>query len=510
MLVAIALTVAAACQGEPPAAAPFHAVGFHSSWVLDEGRRYRYPGDSGAVYGGPHGAPRPVLVNEWYPATGTDPERAMVHGDYFAIESAGERIAPFAQALAEYAREIAREEVGAQTFEAALNTPARVFRDAEPATGPFPVVLYHSGAGSSFEDNAAFCARLASRGYVVLGSAFCRADGSDLGIDGGDGSGDDLELLTRHAASLPHADAGHLALAGHSAGAQAVLRHACKPSSRVDALVLLDTTVDYYGLDMPLHARLVDEVLAAADDLALPLFAAASSEASFQLCDRLDRCRRIYWTVPALGHNEYIAQGLQALTADDSEHATAVRAAHTRLVDDAVAFLDAELRGEGGALARAISAGRASTIGGPAPHVELAEVGVAAPAPYDPQSPNPPTPRQLPHLLRERGPALTGEVLVRFAGRGCPWEESNMVLGSLLWELVETEGRVGEARDLLARIETFRPRVTSLFTFLADFAELVGRRADARRAVAVHSALAPDDEALRSRLADLSDPASDR
>jgi hypothetical protein len=43
-----------------------HAAGFRSSWTLDWGRRYRTAFDGGATYGR-ESAPRPVLVELWYP-----------------------------------------------------------------------------------------------------------------------------------------------------------------------------------------------------------------------------------------------------------------------------------------------------------------------------------------------------------------------------------------------------------------------------------------------------------
>jgi predicted dienelactone hydrolase len=53
-----------------------------------------------------------------------------------------------------------------------LDTLTPCIRNAPHAEGKFPLVIYHSGNGSSFEDNSVLCEFLASHGYVVLGSAF--------------------------------------------------------------------------------------------------------------------------------------------------------------------------------------------------------------------------------------------------------------------------------------------------------------------------------------------------
>ena len=57
-------------------------------------------------------------------------------------------------------------------FDAFLATPTACTRDAPVHGADHPLVLYHSGAGSSFEDDAVLCEFLASHGYVVIGSAF--------------------------------------------------------------------------------------------------------------------------------------------------------------------------------------------------------------------------------------------------------------------------------------------------------------------------------------------------
>ena len=126
-----------------------------------------------------------------------------------------------------------------------------------PAAGKFPVVIYHPGLGGTFDDNAVACEYLASHGYVVLSSAYEAADSSSLNIDGDLATSlDDLNFLLRYAATLPFADSCQVAAMGHSYGAQAMLAWRRAPNSPLDAVVFLDSTVEYRPLDdIPLSRR---------------------------------------------------------------------------------------------------------------------------------------------------------------------------------------------------------------------------------------------------------------
>ena len=263
-----------------------HSVGFRSRWALDETRTYRTTWDKGATYGG-QGAPRPVLVNMWYPAPASGDGATMTHGNYFTIEPRDARLALLAGALQDFARDVfVQEFLGAPEQElnaeelamlkVLLASPAGCRRGAEPAKGPFPLLVFHSGAGSSYEDNAQFCTYLASHGYVVVGSAFLAGDGESLQTDGNESSVEDLRFLIEHASRLPFVDGDHVAVAGHSLGAQATMRYGAQPGSRADVLILLDTTVDYYGLVIPLFESVTDAVSPGVEHLTETILVAAA------------------------------------------------------------------------------------------------------------------------------------------------------------------------------------------------------------------------------------------
>src|SRR5262249_3233838 len=144
----------------------------------------------------PGKAPRPILINIWYPAKEPDHGRPMLHREYLAIESRDPRLTRFATELVDYEKSVVCQyvmsppavtlsEVQRRLFVRFWDAPTASRRDAPPADGKFPIVIYHAGAGSSFEDNAVLCEFLASHGYVVVGSAFQEASGESFNVDAG-------------------------------------------------------------------------------------------------------------------------------------------------------------------------------------------------------------------------------------------------------------------------------------------------------------------------------------
>jgi hypothetical protein len=472
-----------------------YAVGFRSHWELDEGRAYRTAFDEGATYGAPR-APRPVLVNLWYPARATIGARPMSHGDYFEIDPGDGALVPLAQALSAFAQDILAEETLGQPvgdldesalalWHELLETPTRALRDAQPAEGGFPLVVAHSGARSSFEDNALLCEWLASHGYVVIGSAFLDADGEDLAVDGGEASIGDVEHLLRYARTLPFVDHGKVGFVGHSLGAQAGLRQAAGPNCALDALVLLDTTQDYYTLGMPLHRPLIERVSEHAQRVTQAVLVAAGPEAVFQLLDTLTGADRTYLTVPALDHNEFIAQGFQRLSvlarqsppgSVEIERVARLRAYHAGLCLVVLAFLDAELRAEPESFLDLIDRHGASLLGDGELHVERAPRGTSGPPPFDPLSDPadalPPTPRQILALLAQAGPEVTATVLERWHGvePPSPIYDSTMFAGSLLHELAQA-GDAAAARAFCKRLLVLQPAALDLFSSFGGFFE---------------------------------------
>ncbi|MFG0316182.1 MAG: hypothetical protein ACF8XB_02830 [Planctomycetota bacterium JB042] len=512
-----------------------HPVGYRNEVLLDDARAYRTAFDGGATYGGDDGAARPVLLQLWYPAADEAADAApMPTADYFRID-AGEETAAWAGGLAAHAKDVAAELLLGAPVDALDGAAREVFdgwlagstacrRGAAPADGPFPLVVWHSGAGSSYEENALLAEHLASRGYVVAGSAYVDEDGSGYGVDGGETSVDDLELLARHVGALPFVDGARVAFAGHSLGAQACLRAACREAPVADALVLLDSTLDDYGLTTPTFGPILPLVRGATDRIDVPMLVAAGPQAGFVLIDRLARADRTYLQVPGLGHDEFTAQGvtrlvllarLDALEPDPARAAEVARAdpvaaRHAELVDAVRCFLDATLGGAGeefDALAERLVA---RPLGGDALSAERAPPGTTAPPPYDPSSGRPPTPRQLRPLLAAAGvdgvrAALLG---ARDASPPAPILSGGMFAAGWLIDLVDA-GRADEARALRSAYEEAGVRPLGTLRFLARLAGLVGRPERQRAVLDAAAEIAPDDPEILAALEQLGAPVRD-
>lgn len=437
-----------------------HSVGFRSFWSLDLGRVY-WCEEAGLSRDGK--SPRPVLVNLWYPAAPGDGE-PMSYGGYLRIASDDPRLAPFASfivQLAAYELEVVCGEViGAsidesdatkrEALDRLLATPTAAVRDAAAAEGRFPLVIYHAGYGSSFDDNAVLCEYLASHGYVVVGSAFQEAGGESFNIDAGDDSIADMEHLVRIAAGEPMVDRARVGLIGHSGGAHTAFRFVSRWSRPVDALVSLDTTQDYHSFADTRWDDFVPLALDNADIIDLPIMFAARQHAMFRLGDCLTASPRTYITLRDLEHNSFISQGVMWAETTGEANAAAVRDGYEELCRAVLLFLDKSLRGseEAGASLRARWAGAAP--GESAVVAEFAAVGEGAPV-YDPASARPPTPRQMAAILDGGDSRLAGDLLERFRDhpRARPFAETEFAM-SVETQLV-LEGREDEARAMLGR-----------------------------------------------------------
>ena len=231
-------------------------VGFQSFISLDGSRKYG-------------GKTRPILFDIWYPAS--DAHTATLNYEHY-LQVSDVPVHPwFRKRLQDFIRgvviddlfhkrESALNAVERSAFRKILATPTGAHLDALPLPGLFLVVLYHSGAGGSFEDNSVLFEYLAGHGYVVVSSAFespfPRFVANNMG---GIERSPDLDFMAQKAREWSCADAGKLAAIGHSAGAQNILQWIGSPTGPARAAVSLDTTLEYprgYEANKYLRAQL--------------------------------------------------------------------------------------------------------------------------------------------------------------------------------------------------------------------------------------------------------------
>ena len=448
-------------------AGPF-GVGFRATYQADTARSYD------ADYPSP-GKPqvkksRPILAAVWYPAP-PGQGKAMVHRDYFRVLTLDSGAPEFAPRLRKFTHDQAAlymlgkefDDLSADErgrYDGLLATPVFAVLNAPAAEGRFPVVIYHPGLGGTYEDNAVACEFLASHGYVVVSSAYQPADSSGLSINGDlETSFADLAFLLRYAVTLPFVDADKVAAIGHSYGAQAVLGWRAQPGSPLDAVVFLDSALEYAGFDAPQFTRLKAAVVRnPRSSTPIVLFADRSRHPKFETFEPyLKFAPRYEAGTPALEHNSFVSQG--AVVKDDE-----VRRRYEAVCDLALKFLDAYVRGDAEAL-KALHA---------------ANLRYRAPAPA------PPTGAQLARLYRTETPANAQSLMKA--------SDSEAVIGaaSILFDGDEKK----QAVDLLKSAARLLPRSAAVAEALADALQQTGDLPAARTTYEKALSLLPGDDTL--------------
>ena len=128
-----------------------------------------------------------------------------------------------------------------------FDIPLSAVREAKPAEGRYPVLIYAPSDSSVAWENADLCEYLASHGYVVLASPSMGVSTRDMtdDLDGIHAQARDISFLITYARSLPDADSSEVALVSWSWGGISSLFAAAR-DPRIAALVELDGSVRYY------------------------------------------------------------------------------------------------------------------------------------------------------------------------------------------------------------------------------------------------------------------------
>ena len=187
------------------------------------------------------GPARPIQILVWYPAKRTTVAPMQV-ADY---RQASLTDVDFALAVAETVKQRAGWMAGPQKAQYGASTLA--IRDAVPAGGTFPVVIYAPSFASSAHENMDLCEYLASHGYVVIASRSLGARSAMMtdDVEGVEAQAADIAFLANFAQTLPQADMSKVAAAGFSWGGMANVFAAAR-SSRINALVSLDGSIRFH------------------------------------------------------------------------------------------------------------------------------------------------------------------------------------------------------------------------------------------------------------------------
>jgi pimeloyl-ACP methyl ester carboxylesterase len=180
--------------------------------------------------------PRPLQTLIWYPSL-KRPAKPMTVGDYVRL----------ADREIHFNAPSEKENRWRSLLKTFFDIPLWAVRDAQPAKGHYPVLIYAPSDSSVSWENADLCEYLASHGYVVLASPSMGVSTRDMtdDLDGINGQAHDISFLITYAKMLPDTDLAEVAVVSWSLGGSSSLFAAAR-DPRIDALVSMDGSMRYY------------------------------------------------------------------------------------------------------------------------------------------------------------------------------------------------------------------------------------------------------------------------
>ncbi len=144
-----------------------YGVGFKTIELFDYSRTFQPARD---YFGTPieGETARPIQICYWYPAVDTN-GTAMTYGEYSFPYPADSRLFALLSSLQNrdigsiYARIGNNQGLASQI----MNYELRAIRDASPARGVFPLIVYHGSENGGYNQNVVLCEYLATHGFVV-------------------------------------------------------------------------------------------------------------------------------------------------------------------------------------------------------------------------------------------------------------------------------------------------------------------------------------------------------
>ena len=222
-----------------------HAVGFMAIEKYDYSRTFQPKRDYfGRILPGERA--RPIQVCVWYPAIEQADAMPVVLSEYAFTPPEDQGFYDFLSAVQNrevvFLHRVFRN--NQTTVLEALSTDMNAVKNADPAPGKFPVLIYHSDFNSGIAENAVLCEYLASHGFVValthaFGSAAVRSEPSAAGLETMVG---DMEFVIGAIRDLDFIDTDKLGIFGCRAGGIAGLLLQMRNYS-VDAVVGVQAVV---------------------------------------------------------------------------------------------------------------------------------------------------------------------------------------------------------------------------------------------------------------------------
>ncbi|MBT2117320.1 hypothetical protein KK141_02410 [Dyella sp. LX-66] len=182
------------------------------------------------------GGPRPLQTLIWYPSR-AGAGKPMTVGDY----------ARLADTELHFGAPDEKGNKWRMQLKASFDIPLWAVRDAQPAKGRYPVLIYAPSDSSIAWENADLCEYLASHGYIVIASPSMGVSTRDMtdDLDGIHAQARDISFLISYASTLPNADAAHVVVVSWSWGGISSLFAAAR-DPRIGALLEMDGSMRYF------------------------------------------------------------------------------------------------------------------------------------------------------------------------------------------------------------------------------------------------------------------------
>jgi len=450
-----------------------YAVGFQVLERRDPARPFHHPLDLDGKRRSVDVA-RPLQIGVWYPAASAG-GATMRLADYVTLMGGEQDFSLSAEERARrgetayFAFDVVRT-ASPEQRRALLALPTAAHRDAAPATGRFPVVLWSLGSPAVYQASAE---HLASHGYVVailprLPPMASLVDTSPTRPDY-DAKSRDMDYLLAEVARLPFADAHNVGVTGFSAGGRWAIGEAMR-NQQVRAVVSQDSILLFGDDGATQHAGMPyydpERVRVPVLHMVRREWVPRETADLWTAMRNADRTR-ITFEAPALNHLDFASMGyastLVGLRPEAKEAITQAFLAWERAT---LWFFDANLKGDADAKSR-VAAMPASL--GLAPAAATAERLAATPGGLDEQ--------QLAEALVEDFARALPRVRTHLANGGAtPAVERSLNLSG--YQLLN----IGRAADAMALFtlnsETFASSA-NVWDSLADGYEATGEPAKA-------------------------------
>jgi hypothetical protein len=203
-----------------------YAVGFMASEEYDHARTFQPKRDYfGTVLEGERA--RPIQICMWYPADAPSDEMPVVLSDYAFVPPDDLRFYEFLAAVQNREIRLLHQILAGNQVAVleALSTGMKGIKDAKPAEGAFPLLIYHSNFNRGIAENAVMCEYLASQGFVVATThSFAQsAVTTEPGLASLETMVRDIEFMIAALRGMDFIDHGKLGVFGHGAGGLAAL-----------------------------------------------------------------------------------------------------------------------------------------------------------------------------------------------------------------------------------------------------------------------------------------------